>query len=155
MIETFLSRPKWVSSTFSTLVDRMIEYINSAGFQTHTIGQTKAALKSPFDEVDQLIKNCRCSIIMGFPHIYAQQCRIKDTEVGKSVFATEWNQIEAALSLVHKKPTLVLIHQVVALRGIFAPGAANLFVHQYNFGRQNWRVDLGHKLDALRSAVDA
>ena len=155
MIDAFLSKPSWVSTSFSTLVERMVTTIQDAGFHVHTIGQTQAALKSPFDEVESLIQRCQCSIILGFPHIYVQEGRVKDGEKQKMVLPTEWNQIEASLSLAFRKPTLVLLHNTIELRGVFSPGAANLFVYQYNFVRQNWREDLNHRLKALRLAVEA
>ena len=74
---------------------------------------------------------------------------------GELVLPTEWNQIETTLSLAYRKPTLALLHNRVARRGVFEAGSANLFVYHYNFVRSGWRSELAQRLDALRSAVDA
>ena len=155
MINTFLSRPTWVPPVFESRLAKMQVEIEAAGFQPHTIGGSQAAIRSPFDDICTLIKKCQCSIILGFPHIHATVCRVKHGEEQKMTFPTEWNQVEAALSLAFNRPTLVLLHNTVAERGVFAPGAANIFVHRFNLMKMGWQQDLKHRLDALRIAVDA
>jgi hypothetical protein len=57
--------------------------------------------------------------------------QVKDKGVDSPlVLPTEWNQIEATMSLMLDLPTLVLVHKTVAARGIFYRGAANVFVYE-------------------------
>ena len=102
------------------------------------------------------MQRCQCTIVLGLPHIFVQSGRIKhgDSEQ-KFTLATEWNQIEAAVALTLKMPTLALLHGTVEARGIFERGSADLFVHKFNVTERDWVESLKPALAALRAAVDA
>jgi hypothetical protein len=156
VIDTFISRPTWVPQSFEPRLVLLYEAIERADLRACTVGITHAPIRSPFDDVCGLMKKCRCAIILGMPHLFIESGRIKHGESGlKMTLATEWNQIEAAVSLALGLPTLVLLHQTVADRGLFSAGAANVFIHRFDLMKAGWIEGLKPKLIALRSAVDA
>jgi hypothetical protein len=66
---------------------------------------------------------------------------------------TEWNQIEATMSLMLDLPTLVLLHKTVAARGIFDRGAANVFVHEFDSLDISWLASIRPALNSLKQAI--
>lgn len=68
---------------------------------------------------------------------------------------TEWNQIEAAISIMLGKPTLMMLHKGVAARGLFDRGAANVFVHEFHTLNTKWLDEIKPKLIALRENLNA
>lgn len=67
---------------------------------------------------------------------------------------TEWNQIEATMSLMLDLPTLVLLHKTVAARGIFDRGAANVFVYEFDSLDGSWLSAVRPALSSLKEAVN-
>ncbi len=81
---------------------------------------------------------------------------LKNVPIGEHLtLPTEWNQIEATMSLMLDLPTLVLLHNTVANRGIFDRGAANVFVHEFNVMDMHWLKGIRPALASLKSAIDS
>ena len=80
---------------------------------------------------------------------------VKDVPIDKQLaLPTEWNQIEATMSLMLDLPTLVLLHNTVASRGIFDRGAADVFVYEFNVQEPEWLQSIRPALSALKQAVE-
>jgi hypothetical protein len=92
----------------------------------------------------------------GLPQIFMHTGTVKNVPIdSRLTLPTEWNQIEATMSLMLDLPTLVLLHKTVASRGIFDRGAANVFVHDFNVLDMEWLKNVRPALAALRGAIDS
>ena len=154
MIDTFVSRPTWAPAPVQARLGQFYQLLEDLGFKAHTIGTSQAPLKSPFQDVHRLMKRCQCTIVMGLPQIFVETGSLKDTAlIGPTTFATEWNQIEATMSLMLDLPTLVLLHRGVAARGIFDRGAADVFVYEIDALSDDWPQSVRAGLASLKAAV--
>jgi len=154
VIETFVSRPTWAPPEIEAKLADFYQLLADIGFKANTIGKSQAALRSPFEDVRRLIKKCQCTIVLGLPQIFMQSGSVKQVAIDKNLtLPTEWNQIEATMSLMLDLPTLVLLHNSVANRGIFDRGAADVFVYEFDVLRPEWLQDLRPALSALKDAV--
>lgn len=154
MIRTFLSRPNWVPKHIDSHLDKLYLKMTELGFEANTIGKNVTSLASPFDEVVALMKSCECTIVLGIPQIRVRAGTIKDKDIdGNFSLSTEWNQIEAAVSIMLEKPTLMMLHHGVAARGLFERGAANVFVYNFHTVGPKWVEETVPKLLALKQKV--
>jgi hypothetical protein len=154
MIKTFLSRPNWVPKHIDNHLEKLYLKMAELGFEANTIGKNVTSLASPFDEVVSLMKSCECTIVLGIPQIRVTAGTVKGVDVTNSFsLPTEWNQIEAAISIMLGKPTLMMVHRGVATRGLFERGAANVFVYEFHTMGPKWVEDTVPKLLALKSKV--
>jgi hypothetical protein len=155
-IRTFLSRPNWVPRHIDGHLDKLYVKMAELGFGAQTIGKNVTSLASPFEEVVGLMKSCECTVVLGLPQIRvsAGTVKAKEIETGFSL-PTEWNQIEAAISIMLGKPTLMMLHRGVAARGLFERGAANVFVYEFHTLGPKWVEDTVPRLLALRQKVEA
>ena len=156
MINTFLSRPSWVQPHVELQLKKFYLKLDELGFDAKTVGQNISSLASPFDEVVDLMNACECAIVLGFPQISVRSGRVKGVEI-ESPFslASEWNQIEGAISIMLRIPTLMMLQKGVAARGLFERGSANIFVHQFHTLGPKWVEDAVPNLLALRAKVRA
>lgn len=153
-IKTFLSRPNWVDKHIDGHLDKLYAKMAELGFNAQTIGKNVTSLASPFDEVVGLMKSCECTIVLGIPQIRVESGRVKGKEIDDGfALPTEWNQIEAAISIMLGKPTLMMLHHGVAPRGLFERGAANIFVYEFHTVGPKWVEDTVPRLSALRDKV--
>ena len=156
MIETFVSRPTWAPPEIEKKLAEFYQLLEDTGFRANTIGKSQAPLKSPFEDVKRLIKKCKCMIVLGLPQVFIKTGSLKSVPLSSPVtFATEWNQIEATMALMLDLPTLVLLHDTVAARGIFDRGAANVFVYGFNVLEAGWLSSLRPALNSLKESIDA
>jgi len=156
VIETFVSRPNWAPAAIEAKLVDFYQLLEDAGFKANTIGKSEVPLRSPFEDVRRLMKKCQCTIVLGLPQIFMHTGTVKHVPIDSHLtLPTEWNQIEATMSLMLDLPTLVLLHKTVASRGIFDRGAANVFVHEFNVLDTDWLKNVRPALAALRGAIDS
>ena len=153
MINVFISRPNWVPPVIKANLTEFYTLLDSMGFSPMTVGTNIVPMCSPFEEVRDLMRQCKCTVVLGTHQIIAGDVKIKGVAQERIILPTEWNQIEATMSLMLGLPTLVLLHEHVAARGIFERGAANLFVHAFSAGEKGWAMKLAPALAALKSKV--
>ncbi|MFA7384024.1 MAG: hypothetical protein WC001_11295 [Desulfurivibrionaceae bacterium] len=154
IIDVFLSRPNWVADHIERQFGKFYPLLTEYGFNPRTIGNNVVPLSSPFQDVVNLMNKCRCSIVLGLPQIRVTKGRLKGEEIIDSFsLPTEWNQIEAAISIMLNKPTLMMLHKGVAARGLFYRGAANVFVHEFHTFGHEWIREMESKLVSLRESV--
>lgn len=154
MIETFVSRPNWAPPVIEHKLTDFYQLLEDTGFKANTIGKSQAPLMSPFEDIRRLMKKCKCTIILGLPQVFMHTGSIKHEQITSHLtLPTEWNQIEATMSLMLDIPTLILLHKAVAARGIFDRGAANVFVHEFNSQEESWLTSLRPALSTLKNAV--
>ena len=154
MIETFVSRPNWAPAVIEHKLAAFYQLLEDTGFKANTIGKSHAPLMSPFEDVRRLMKKCECTIVLGLPQIFMHTGTVKHLAIASPLtLPTEWNQIEATMSLMLNLPTLVLLHKTVAARGIFDRGAANVFVYEFDSLDHAWLKAVRPALDSLRDAV--
>ena len=153
-IKTFLSRPNWVPKHIDGHLDKLYAKMAELGFDAQTIGKNVTSLASPFEEVVGLMRACECTIVLGIPQLRMEKGTVKGKEI-EAAFSlpTEWNQIEAAISIMLGRPTLMMLHRGVAARGLFERGAANVFVYDFHTLGPKWVEDTVPKLLALREKV--
>lgn len=155
-IDVFLSRPNWVSDHVEKHFLKFYPLLEKHGFRPRTIGKNVVPISTPFQHVVNLMNQCQCTIVLGLPQIYVSAGRLKGKEIEKGFsLPTEWNQIEAAISIMLNRPTLMMLHKGVAQRGLFDRGAANVFVHEFHTLGPKWLDELEPKLTALRESVYA
>lgn len=155
MIETFVSRPNWVPLPIEEKLTDFYQLLVDVGFKANTIGKSEVPLRSPFEDVRRLMKKCKCTIVLGLPQIFMHTGSLKNEPIDKQLtLPTEWNQIEATMSLMLDLPTLVMLNDTVANRGIFDRGAANVFVHEFNVMDMRWLEGIRPALASLKSAID-
>jgi hypothetical protein len=156
MIETFVSRPNWAPPVIEHKLLPFYSTLQEFGFNPNTIGKNQTPLRSPFEDVLRLMGRCKCTIVLGLPQIFVESGTVKHASVQERfTLPTEWNQIEATMSLMHNLPTLVLLHKTVSARGIFEKGAANIFVHGFDCLESNWLDGVKPALRALRAEVSS
>ena len=154
MIDVFLSRPTWVKRHVASHLSKLDTKLQEMGFQARTVGTNVTPFASPFDEVVDVLNSCQCAIILGLPYIRVKTGTIKDEEIEASFgLPTEWNHIEAAISLMLKLPTLMMLHHGVKPRGLFYRGSANVFIHKFNAMGPKWVDDTVPKLKELKDKV--
>lgn len=133
-----------------------LEKLRDLGFTPMTVGTSLPALETPFSEVVSLMKQCDCAIVLGFAKYRASAVATLDSRTEDShqlQLSSEWNHIEAAVALMLRKPVLMMRQKSVSQLGMFAPGAANLFVHEFRSLGTSW-IDLAvPKLEELRRRV--
>jgi hypothetical protein len=155
-IDVFLSRPNWVSDHVEKHFLKFYPLLEKHGLRPKTIGKDVVPISTPFQHVVNLMKECQCTIVLGLPQIYVSAGRLKGKDIEKGFYLpTEWNQIEAAISIMLNRPTLMMLHKGVAQRGLFDRGAANVFVHEFHTLGPKWLDELEPKLAALRESVYA
>lgn len=143
-------------SAIDNNLQEFYELLTAQGFNPKTIGQNIVPMSSPFDEVIDLMNKCKCTIVLGMPQIFIHKGNFKKEPVPKNaMLPTEWNQIEASISIMLKKPTLMLLHKSVVGRGLFERGAANIFVHDFDSSYTGWSKNMVKYLEALKEKVDA
>lgn len=151
MIDTFISRPTWTPPVIEDKLLQFYTLIEDVGFKPHTIGKEHIPLRSPFDDIQRLMRKCECTIVLGLPQIFMNTGSIKHIPFEGSLrLPTEWNQIEATMSLMLQLPTLVLLHKTVASRGLFDRGAANIFIHEFDTMEMGWIDKLRAPLNSLK-----
>lgn len=156
MIETFVSRPNWAPPVIEAKLAAFYQLMEDAGFKANTIGKSQAPLRSPFEDVRRLMKKCKCTIVLGLPQIFMHSGTVKHVPIVQHLtLPTEWNQIEATMSLMLDLPTLVLLHKTVASRGIFDRGAADVFVHEFDVLESQWLESIRPALASLKAAIDS
>lgn len=156
MIETFVSRPNWAPPVIEHKLAEFYQLLIDIGFKANTIGKNQSPLKSPFDDVYRLMKKCKCTIVLGLPQVFMHTGTIKHQPItSRLTLPTEWNQIEATMSLMLELPTLVLLHKSVAARGIFERGAANVFVYEFDSLDTSWITSIRPALDSLKEAIQS
>jgi len=151
MTKVFISRSNWVSPAIAANLPEFYALLESMGFSPMTVGTNVVPMCTPFEEVRELMATCECTVVLGTHQIDANDVQIKGLQRGAIKLATEWNHIEATMSVMLGLPTLVLLHEEVAPRGIFERGAANLFVHTFDAREKGWAMQLLPALTALRS----
>ena len=155
MIQTFVSRPNWAPPIIEHKLIDFYQLLTDVGFEANTIGKSEVPLRSPFEDVRRLMKKCQCTIVLGLPQIFMHSGTVKHVPITSNLtLPTEWNQIEATMSLMLDLPTLVLLHDTVASRGIFDRGAANVFVHEFNVLEADWLENVRPALSSLMRSID-
>lgn len=138
MKDIFLSRPNWVSNSYSKGLDNFLNLLSSHELNPRTIGTTDFPNKSPMDEVIELLYKCEGAIILGYPQIIINNGLVKDDPIIESIsLSTEWNHIEAGLAHALGLPLLVIQDKSVS-RGIFDRGVLNSFLYQKEFKDEAW-----------------
>lgn len=156
VIDVFLSRPNWVPDHVEKQFSKFYPLLEENGFRPRTIGKDVVPISTPFQHVVNLMNKCQCTIVLGLPQIRVNEGRLKGKEIEKAFsLPTEWNQIEAAISIMLNKPTLMMLHQGVAARGLFDRGSANVFVHEFHTLGHQWLKEIEPKLVALRESIHA
>ena len=156
MIQVFLSRPNKVPRHVANHLDKLTEILSEHGMEPQTIGPRRQPIESPFDEVVALMKTCQCSIILGLSQIHVTAGKMNGKEITDGLrLPSEWNHIEGAISVMLGKPTLMMCERGVADRGMFARGAANVFVHEFATWGPRWLEEAIPKIEALKAKVDA
>ena len=154
MIDVFLSRPTWVPPHIDKHLNKFYSLLDECGFDPHTIGVDVVPLSTPFEHVVELIRQCQCTIVLGFPQLNVTAGTLKGKDIEKRFsLPSEWHQVEAAISIMLNKPTLMMLAKPVAARGIFERGAAPVFVHDFYTAGPKWVERMIPMLKSLKEAV--
>lgn len=138
MTNIFLSRPTWVPSEYQEGLENFLGLLGSQGLSPRTIGTTDKPLRSPMEEVIDLMKVCKGAIILGYPQIVATAGSVKDRSISDKVeLATEWNHMETALAVASNLP-IIMIHDTFVSRGVFDRGAVNGFLYKVDLKNPAW-----------------
>jgi len=144
-VNIFLSRPTWIPDSMRAGIDNLYDALTKCGLTPQTVGTNLPAIECPMNEVIALMKECAGTIVLGIPQVVAASCVIKESEALNVELGTEWNHIEAGLSLALQKPTLVIKHQSV-IRGVFDRGATASFLYEFDFVDPNWSVNIANQI---------
>ncbi|NCF03852.1 hypothetical protein [Kosakonia sp. MH5] len=154
MIETFVSRPTWAPPVIESNLLSFYQLLEDQGFKANTIGKSLSPLRSPFEDVKRLMKKCQCTIVLGLPQIFMHSGTVKHADIVQNLnLPTEWNHIEATMSLMLDLPTLMMVHKNVSTRGIFEKGAADVFIYEFDSMSPDWLEKIRPTLNALKDAV--
>ncbi|MGG7447257.1 hypothetical protein ACQ3G7_14410 [Kosakonia oryzendophytica] len=151
LMEVFISRPNWLPDQLKSALGKFDDMLPDLMMYGNTIGISQPCLQTPFDDIVELMTRCECVIIFALPQIYIKSGSIKENTVDDVVLPTEWNQIETAIALSLKKPTLVLLHKDVSARGLLERGAANVFIHTVDISNDDWPRSIKPVLEILKA----
>ena len=120
MINVFLSRPNWVPRAIDRHINNFYTLLDELNFNPRTVGKDVVPLSSPFETVVDLMDDCQCTIVLGLPQLRVSEGTQKGEKINRGFhLASEWNQIEAAISIMLNMPTLMMLHKSVAAIGLF------------------------------------
>ena len=149
LLEVFISRPTWVSEELKPALDRFYGLLEDLMMYPNTIGISQPCLQTPFNDIIELMTNCKCAIIFALPQMFIEKGKIKDQAISDIALPTEWNQIETAIALSLKKPTLIILHEDVSPRGLLEIGAANVYIHKIKTSDNTWPNNIRQHLEHL------
>jgi hypothetical protein len=69
MIEGFVSRPTRLQPVIERRLRQLYQLMEELGLHVNTLGQTHAPIRNPFDEMLSLMRTCRCTVVLGLPHL--------------------------------------------------------------------------------------
>jgi hypothetical protein len=154
VIDVFVSRPTKIAGVHEHKLQKFYACLKTEGFNPRTIGGTDSPMRSPFDEVRDLMSQCKCSIVLGFVQkTYNIKNSVDERRSETIKLVSEWNQIETTMSLMLGLPTLVLLQKGVNPRGVFERGAASVFVHEFHPMEFKWEQEMPRYLAALKAAL--
>jgi hypothetical protein len=139
-VKIFLSRPTWIDPQFEEGLEGFMTLLSNLKLEPKTLGVSDYPTKTPLDEVIEIMKHCKGTIVLGYPQIQIDSGQVKNKNIDPPLtLATEWNHIEAALAYANGLPLLLIHHEGVS-RGIFDRGVLNAFVHSIDLTKSNWAV---------------
>lgn len=153
--DVFLSRPSIVTDQYTNGLHRMYERLGELKIRPRTIGISDTPLRSPFSEVENLIRQCKGMIVLGYPQFELIDGTFRGSKLRPGTFLpSEWHQIEGCLAYSRKIPTLVIAHDGID-RGIFALGSADVFIHQTDLSMADWidSEEIQKALDEFRRRI--
>ncbi len=141
-MDIFVSRPTNVDPEFESGLRSFYQTLKLLDLTPRTIGVSDQPIRSPLDEVIELLHSCQGIIVLGYPQILVQKGYLKTRRIEKDLrLATEWNHIEASLAYALGLPMLVIHHQGVC-RGIFDRGAiGSFFLYETNMTYETWAFE--------------
>jgi len=148
-LEVFISRPNWLPEQLESDLTKFYDLLADLMMYPNTIGISQPCLQTPFNDIVELMNRCKCAIIFALPQIFIETGKIKGKDTGKITLPTEWNQIETAIALTLKKPTLIILHEDVTPRGLLEIGAANVYIHKIKTSDDSWPSNIKDKLEHL------
>ncbi len=140
MQEVFISRPNWIPTDFEKGINGFYNLLKSVDLNPRTIGLSDYPNESPSDEVINLMKICKGTLVLGIPQIQIINGIIRGNELVNQVdLGTEWNHIEAALAYSIGHPLLIIHHKNIK-RGIFDRGTCNAFIYEIDMTDPSWSL---------------
>jgi hypothetical protein len=145
MISIFLSRPNSIDLKQQKTVDEINKLLISRGLTMRTIGTTDFPNVAPMRAVEQVMRECRGAIILGFPQIFLITGIMKpgtnqQVNISNKKIPTQWNHIEASVAYMLKLPMLIIRDEKID-GGIFDVGTTGHFLHTFDLSKQNWLSD--------------
>ncbi|MCE6964592.1 hypothetical protein K6W81_11985 [Enterobacter sp. MW07] len=150
LMDVFISRPNWLPEHLRPALSKFDDMLPDLMMYGNTIGISQPCLQTPFEDIVELMTRCDCVIIFALPQIFIDKGSIKGNDANGIILPTEWNQIETAIALTLKKPTLVLLHEKVSARGLLERGAANVFIHNVDTTNDGWLSSIKPALEHLK-----
>lgn len=152
-LEAFISRPNWLPKQLESDLEKFYSLLDDLMIFPNTIGISQPCLQTPFNDIIELMDRCKCAIIFALPQIFIETGKIKNQDTNGITLPTEWNQIETAIALTLKKPTLIILHEDVTPRGLLEIGAANVYIHKIKTSDNSWPNNIKDKLEYLIQAA--
>lgn len=132
--------PRGLRTSLLQGLDNFLRLLASVGLQPRTLGATDDPSKSPLDEVIDLMRACRGTMVLGYPQITVGRGTCRETDCSGLCLQTEWNHIEAALAYSLGLPLLIIRHKGVS-RGVFDRGAVSAFLYEVDLREPGWPIE--------------
>lgn len=133
-IPIFVSCPTSLSGTQEKSRLLVCECLADYELEARALGRSDYAINLPLREVYTIAKHCSGGIILGFSQfetdsgIWKKGTPEEKAQLGKLVFATPWNQLEAAILISISLPLLIFREPGIH-GGVFDPGVTDVFIH--------------------------
>jgi hypothetical protein len=138
----FISRPTTLPKPFDRAYSRFQSFLESEDLVSRRLGATDYSMEAPLQAIIRIMDECRGLIVLGYPQIEIFQHVRRSDDIRQDptfLFATPWNQIEAALGYGAKLPVLVVAHPGIR-GGIFDHGVTGQYVLGIDLSAKDWHL---------------
>ena len=94
----------------------------------HNLGRSDYSAEKPLKAIEELMDRCAGSVIIAFERLFVEAGVDRRGSADARTLASEgvttvWNQIEAAMAYVKRKPLLVIMEKGIVQQGLLSHGA--------------------------------
>lgn len=142
MINIFVSRPNSLSEEQENTIKEIEKLFKERDLVMRTIGTTDFPNVAPMLAVQNLMKECCGTLILGFPQTIiengiSKQNTPNEKNIENIIIPTPWNHIESAIAFNLNIPMLIIKDKEIN-GGIFDIGTTGHFIHTFDLSTQEW-----------------
>jgi hypothetical protein len=134
-IPVFVSAPTALNAEQEAVRELIIAELEAQHLEARALGRTDYPADCPIREVYSIAQVCAGGVILGFSQydneggMWKRGTTSESSQVGRVVFPSQWNNLEAGILYGLNLPLLVFREPEIS-GGIFDAGVSELFVNQ-------------------------